>query len=403
MPVVTARTPTGSGRECLLGAHLCHPAPSANDNASGVAAALGVGRLLARRQLRRPVRFVWGPEFVGLAAYTHELLAAGSPPPMLAVNLDMVGEDQRLCGGPLIVEQSPEYLPHFLNAVVDACVRALPAAARSYSGAVGCDVWAWRTTPFVGASDHAVLADRGIACPAVQLGHWPDRFNHSGADTVDKVDPEELRRSATIAAAALALSAAADGAAAGAIAGIVTRWTAARMTACLPPTSDPHAAARLTRRWRYGRQALPTLVPLGADPAVLARHARWLDELHGTLGGAWPSPPPDPSASGAGAPAAGPPLVRAWPGPFNLRALLGEVTATDREWLLRHSLTDRGGFYARAMALAQSIDGRADAEGVRLAAELDSGLAIDAEFGQRFLAAMLRAGWSSEGTRSDEA
>jgi hypothetical protein len=78
------------------------------------------------------------------------------------------------------------------------------------------------------------------------------------------------------------------------------------------------------------------------------------------------------------------------------------VTATHREWLLRHSLTDRGGFYARAMALAQSIDGRADAEGVRLAAELDSGLAIDAELGQRFLAAMLRAGWSSEGTRSDE-
>jgi hypothetical protein len=407
MPVVVARTPSGSGAECLLAAHLCHPAPSANDNASGVAAALAAGRLLAARPLRRPVRFVWAPEFTGLAAYAHQAVELGARPlPSMAVNLDMVGEDQRRCGGPLIVEHSPEYLPHFANALVEACVRALPPAARSYSGAVACDVWAWRATPFVGASDHAVLADRAIGCPSVQLGHWPDRFNHSSADTLDKVDPDELRRATAVAASAALVVASADADAAARIAGLLTRWTAERMTACLPPGADPHAAARMTRRWHYGRDALRTLGPLGAPAPVLDRHAAWLADLHRTLAAAWSTEPnaephADPGTEPGAGPnaepgAAGPGLRRSWPGPFNLRALIGAVREPDRQWLLRESAADRGRFYASAMALAQSIDGVADAAEVVRVAELDSGLAFEPGFGVRFLAAMAHAGWIQE-------
>ncbi|MDI5962330.1 DUF4910 domain-containing protein [Streptantibioticus silvisoli] len=388
MPVVTARTPTGDGdAELLLGAHLCHPAPSANDNGSGVVAALAAGRVLARRRLRRPVRLLWAPEFTGTAAYLHHT----GRRPIAAVNLDMVGEDQRLCGGPLIVERSPEHLPHFLNALVDACVRALPPQARSYSGAVGCDTWAWRSTPFVGASDHAILADRAIGVPAVQLGHWPDRFNHSGADTLDKVDPAEIRRAAAIAAAALAAAAGADTACAHHLAAIVTRWTAHRMTACLPPHpagADP--ADRLSRRWQFGRDALPTLTALGADATVLAAHAELLAGLHTTLAASveqHPGPPRGPR---------GPALSRTWPGPFNLRAFMAAVPADDRDWLQREAAADRGGFYARAMALAQGIDAACDAATVRRNAAADSELDIDPAFARRYLTAMVRGGWARE-------
>ncbi|MEU4170767.1 DUF4910 domain-containing protein [Streptomyces sp. NPDC026665] len=399
MPVVVARTP-GRGAApsplspdaCLITAHLCHPAPGANDNASGVAAALAAGRVLAARSLRRPVRFLWAPEFVGLAAYVHRLVEEGGGPlPMMAVDLDMVGQDQRRCGGPLIVEHSPEYLPHFANALVEACVRALPAAARSYSGAVGCDVWAWRTTPFVGASDHAVLADRAIGCPSVQLGHWPDRFNHSGADTFDKVDPQELRRSAAIAASAAAVVATAGAREADRLAHLLTRWTAHRMTACLPPDDDPLAATLLTRRRRYGRDALDTLRPLGADPGVLGRQAALLDGLHHTLAAAWDDVPVKHHE--------GPPLRRAWPGPFNLRALTGAVDGTDRQWFTRRLAEDRGRFYASAMALAQSVDGVSAAADVVRTAQLDAGIRWEPGFGERFLAAMAGAGWVKEGDR----
>ncbi|MFI0960867.1 M28 family peptidase [Streptomyces sp. NPDC021080] len=397
MPVVVARAPTGSAAAapmspdaCLITAHLCHPAPGANDNASGVAAALAAGRVLAARELRRPVGFLWAPEFVGLAAHVHRLVEEdGGPLPMMAVDLDMVGQDQRRCGGPLIVEHSPEYLPHFANALVEACVRALPPAARSYSGAVGCDVWAWRTTPFVGASDHAVLADRAIGCPAVQLGHWPDRFNHSGADTLDKVDPQELRRSAAIAASAAAVVATAGAPEADRLAHLLTRWTARRMTACLPPGDGPFAATLLTRRGRYGRDALDTLRPLGADPGVLGRQAGLLADLQHTLATAWDDLP----AAGHGSP----PLHRSWPGPFNLRALTAAVDETDRQWFLRRLADDRGGFYASAMSLAQSVDGVSGTADVVRTAQLDAGIRWEPGFGERFLAAMRGAGWVKEG------
>ncbi|MFF3415870.1 DUF4910 domain-containing protein [Streptomyces sp. NPDC002698] len=402
MPVVVARTP---GRDaglsplspdaCLITAHLCHPAPGANDNASGVAAALAAGRVLAARPLRRPVRFLWAPEFVGLAAYVHRLVEEGAGPlPTMAVDLDMVGQDQRSCGGPLIVERSPEYLPHFVNALVEACVRALPAAARSYSGAVGCDVWAWRTTPFVGASDHAVLADRAIGCPSVQLGHWPDRFNHSGADTLDKVDPQELRRSAAIAASAAAVVATAGAPEADRLAHLLTRWTARRMTARLPPDDDPLAATSLARHARYGRDALNTLRPFGADPGVLDRQAALLDGLHHTLAAAWDHVPVQRHG--------GPPLRRAWPGPFNLRALMGAVNESDRHWFTRRLAEDRGRFYASAMALAQSVDGVSGTADVVRTAQLDAGIRWEPGFGERFLAAMAGAGWVKEGEREEE-
>ncbi|MET7981770.1 DUF4910 domain-containing protein [Streptomyces sp. NPDC005281] len=398
MPVVVARTPGGpaiaspgsSPDACLITAHLCHPAPGANDNASGVAAALAAGRVLAARELLRPVRFLWAPEFVGLAAYVHRLVEEGGGPlPMMAIDLDMVGQDQRRCGGPLIVERSPEYLPHFANALVESCVRALPAAARSYSGAVGCDVWAWRSTPFVGASDHAVLADRAIGCPAVQLGHWPDRFNHSGADTLDKVDPQELRRSATIAASAAAVVATAGAPEADRLAHLLTRWTARRMTACLPPGDDPFAPHLLARRRQFGREALDTLRPLGAGPGVLDRQADLLTDLYRTLAKAWDDVP----AASPG----GPSLRRSWPGPFNLRALMGAVDESDRRWFQRRLTDDRGRFYASAMALAQSIDGVSDTAGVVRTAQLDAGIRWEAGFGERVLAAMAGAGWVKEG------
>ncbi|MEV8004641.1 DUF4910 domain-containing protein [Streptomyces parvus] len=397
MPVVVAHTPGRapasplSADACLIAAHLCHPAPSANDNASGVAAALAAGRSLAAQPLNRRVRFVWGPEFVGLAAYVHQTLEAGEPLPSMAVNLDMVGEDQQQCGGPLIVEHGPEYLPHFANALVEACVRSLPPTARSYSSAVGCDVWAWRATPFVGASDHAILADREIGCPAVQLGHWPDRFNHSGADTLDRVDPQELRRSAAVAASAAAAVATAGPREADRLAHLLTRWTARRMAACLPPTNDPLAAARLTRRWQFGRDALPTVRSLGADEGVIAGQADLLAGLHRTLAQAWPDAPQ--AAQKA------PSLRRNWQGPFNLRALMRAADAAGQDWLQGQLAIERGRFYASAMALAQSVDGSSDAVSVNLTAQLDSGLQWEAGLGERFLAVMETAGWLEQGKR----
>ncbi len=164
MPVVTGVLPGSGDHEVLLSAHLCHPRPRANDNASGVAALLGIARALAGQQpatgggarlrgarLRgarlpgvrfRGVRFLWGPEFVGLAGYLHDYAMAGrTPVPAHVVNVDMAGQDVARCGGPLVIERGPDDIRSFLPALATRCAALLAPASRSYSGAVPCDPW----------------------------------------------------------------------------------------------------------------------------------------------------------------------------------------------------------------------------------------------------------------------
>jgi hypothetical protein len=160
------------------------------------------------------------------------------------------------------------------------------------------------------------------------------------------------------------------------------------MTACLPPDDDPLAPDLLSRRWRYGRDALDTLRPLGAGRGVLERQADLLADLHHTLSKAWGEVP----AAARG----GPSLHRSWPGPFNLRALTGAVDETDRQWFQRRLADDRGRFYASAMALAQSVDGVSGTADVVRTAQLDAGIRWEPGFGERFLAAMAGAGWVKE-------
>ncbi|HEX9624769.1 MAG TPA: DUF4910 domain-containing protein, partial [Streptosporangiaceae bacterium] len=250
MPVVTGRLPAqgiGDGAELLLSAHLCHPRPGANDNASGVAALLGIARALAARPPAAgvrgvaAVRFVWGPEFVGTAAYLHEVVGAGqAPPPRLAINIDMAGPDVARCGGPLVIERGPDDIGSFLPALATRCAALLPPASRSYSGAVPCDPWTWRETPFAGGSDHALFADQPTSAQVLGLGHWPDRANHSSADTPDLVDPGELKRTAVIAAACVAAVRGSDDPELAAdVAQATIGWAAEHVLAVLPGRRPP--------------------------------------------------------------------------------------------------------------------------------------------------------------------
>src|SRR6266508_1201239 len=406
MPVVTARLPGTADDEAMLTAHLCHARPSANDNASGVAALLGIARVLAslardHRPLRS-IRFVWGPEFVGLAAHLSETVGRGRAPwPFAAVNIDMAGEDQRLCGGPLIVERTPDHLPSWLNAVVEECVRLLPQAARSYSGAVPCDTWTWRATPFVGASDHSLLADRAVACPGVQLGHWPDRFNHSSADTINNVDPDELRRTACIAGAAVAAACHACPDDDGDIEQVTLSWAAARVLECLPQTGVDHPsrdgwvdpldpalqAQRLAHRTDLAVGsvlALRSLLPQRTSRQQAM--ARWLQGLADHVGSL--------AAPLAAAPEEEKTLAATWSGPFNLRGLTERADSRDRAWILRWLEADQGRSYATMLALAHAIDGRSGRQAILRRAAFASELTIQTRKGERFLDVLVRAAWA---------
>jgi hypothetical protein len=116
-----------------------------------------------------------------------------------AVNLDMVGENQDLCGGPFTVVKTPDSLPSFVNLLMAKILDDVKIGAKGISGA-GVPLIKYAVTPFSGGSDHYIYSDPSVGVPCVGLAQWPDKFYHTSWDTLDKVDPEMLRRAAIMTA-----------------------------------------------------------------------------------------------------------------------------------------------------------------------------------------------------------
>lgn len=422
MPVVTGRLP-GAGRpepdaELLLSAHLCHPRPGANDNASGVAALLAIARVLASRRwpAELGVRFLCGPEFVGTAAYLHDVVGTGQgAPPALAINVDMAGQDVARCGGPLVIERGPDDIDSFLPALATRCAALLPSASRSYSGAVPCDPWTWRVTPFAGGSDHALLADQPTSCQVAGLGHWPDRANHSSADTPDLVDPQELMRTAVIAAATVAaVRGRGDPELAADVAEATLSWAAEHVLAVLPgrrpraggrpdeQTLDAHdevtAARWLRHRGAVAVGAVGALAVAGAGPDWLTSAQDWIGSVIEAARARLPTPSPDRGAVDSGGSA----LLRCWAGPANLRALAENAWPADQDWLNGKLAADRGGNYARALALMRGVNGERSRGELAWWAALSSELPMPLSFAETFVDLLGRAGWVRTDGQGDQ-
>jgi len=207
MEVVEARIPGETDQEVIIIAHLCHPRPSANDNATGCAAALEAGRAL--RHLidegslpapQRSIRLLWVPEINGTYAYLSQHEAELSNW-IAGLNLDMVGADQHQTGSIFMLERPPEamasFAPDLLERLREELFDDFPYRAIRHS----YPLFRHGVSGFTGGSDHLILSDPSVGVPTPMLIQWPDRYWHTSADTVDKVDPKMLARAALLAAA----------------------------------------------------------------------------------------------------------------------------------------------------------------------------------------------------------
>lgn len=405
MPLVQGVLPathgkSGAAREILIQAHLCHPGPGANDNASGVAASLGVARMLAARGAPRDraIRFVFGPEFVGTAAYLHDFPRNIEA----AINLDMLGEDPGLTGSVLILERPPDHVASALGALAERCLELLPTTRKSYSEAVPVPEGQWCSTPFVGASDHGLFADRKFAVPAVQLSHYPDRFNHTSSDSLDKVAPSELKRSATVAATCAEVLSGLKRDDQEALARL-TAFAVAREVASLcqrdpepatPAIINPYAADQLSLLVDYVLQVGKRQL---ASTRAASSHqlAAWLD--------AWVRECPrgpggvntqvrgrNERAGDVGSSSHNTRAKRLraeWVGPFNLKGLAGALP--DGRSIGR-------GHFPRLLSLALAIDGESTRDEVVQRAAFSSRLPIALDEAHEFFDALVRAGWARE-------
>ena len=191
--------------EIILIAHLCHPSPSANDNASGSATLiellLSLNRMIIEGQIpppKRTIKFLWVPEFSGTIPWMEEYdkVRNSTSRRILAVfNLDMVGESPVKIGTPLTISSpsiaTPSYLTSILKFAAECVSKHVDTTnGRSYR-------LNFMMEPFGGGSDHMIFNDQYFSIPSTMFGH-EDPYHHSSADSIDKVEPLECRSVGTI-------------------------------------------------------------------------------------------------------------------------------------------------------------------------------------------------------------
>ena len=220
MPLVEAFIPgtePSSGQDVVLSAHLQEEQHSANDDGSGIASILEIGRaltkLIADGNLPRPkrnIRFWWTTENDAQRQYF-----AANPRVLdtmwVAINQDMVGADQAIG---VMRTQDVTRLPaskfHFMSDVMEAAVDYMVAANTSnitqYRNGYGLypkphvakngsrhrynaqAVW------YFGDSDHQSFLDAGV--PAITFTNNPDPYIHSNLDDLFQIDRTQLGRNA---------------------------------------------------------------------------------------------------------------------------------------------------------------------------------------------------------------
>jgi aminopeptidase-like protein len=187
-------------QEIVLIAHICHPRPSANDNASGAALLMEIARtvttLIASGKLPRPlrtIRFLWVPEFFGTISYfrAHPQFAHRA---LSAINCDMVGENPQLCGGTLNLHRTPDSLPSYINDLLAHHLEAAAKEPRLIAPSGGTQPFHYQLKDFDWRSDQFMFVDPTFGIPCPMLNHWPDAFYHSNLDTIDKADSTHLQR-----------------------------------------------------------------------------------------------------------------------------------------------------------------------------------------------------------------
>jgi len=206
--------------EILFTAHLCHYKPGANDNASGSACLLEIGRALKRlidegkiKKPKRTIRFLWVPEMSGSIAYaaTHpevvEKMIAG-------INLDMVGQYLNDNNSTFFLHRTPHSRSHYINDLLTNLTEFVaannvqtlmdrgdfPYPVYSISGSR--DAFRYRISGYVGGSDQWIFNDGLLGVPMVFFLVWPDRFYHTSGDKPEICDPTQLKRSSFLGAAA---------------------------------------------------------------------------------------------------------------------------------------------------------------------------------------------------------
>ncbi len=212
--VVTAILPGRDLKEeeFVLVAHLFEgiSKQGGNDNNSGCACILEVGRCLAKLieegkidAPRRTIRFLWVPEYSGTIKFleTHPEITKNM---ICGINMDMVGCNLYANNSPFHVYRSPHSLPGYINYVAEnildftvntnrVSIAGKPADTVVAPSGTRQNFMCWMEE-FDSESDSDVFNNRQVQVPMVFFCNWTDDFYHSSEDLPKNSDATQLKR-----------------------------------------------------------------------------------------------------------------------------------------------------------------------------------------------------------------
>jgi hypothetical protein len=227
-------TEPGLGQDIVLTSHLQEEAQSANDDASGAANMLEIGRALNRLieegripRPRRNLRFWWVNEISSQRQYFADHPEAHNEM-WVNINQDMVGANQ---AQDVMRKQNITRVPaarfHFFNDVVESVIEYM-VTVNKYELAqaqAGIPFYPEPHLAHLGSrhrynaemiffhsnSDHMTFNEAPIGVPGTSFTNMPDRYIHSSDDDLWNVDRTQLGRNAAAVALMAYTMASADG------------------------------------------------------------------------------------------------------------------------------------------------------------------------------------------------
>jgi Peptidase family M28 len=201
-----------SGQDIVIAAHLDHQFPGANDNGSGSGTLLELARtathLIGAGKIpkpRRTIRFWWTTEIVSEQAY-FRLHPEEVKRLLLSIVLDQAG-GERNAENNLIVIANPDWLPSYTDDLIENLAefvknRYAPAehepdpllVAEGGSHQSLRTVY-WEYQPI---TDEVAFEARDIRIPGISIAVPSLDLIHTNLDTVDRLDPTWMKRSALL-------------------------------------------------------------------------------------------------------------------------------------------------------------------------------------------------------------
>lgn len=208
-------------QQIVLTAHIQEEMTSANDDGSGCANLLEIGRALTRLikegKLPRPkrdLRFWWVNEFASEEQFFRE---NPKEPRRMLINLnqDMVGARQSWGGRVQYASRLPWSLPHALDDVMESVLRLVRDSNTSLLTNRGTgqpqpflrevvavkgsrEPYHARMLPYYDSTDHHAFTPLPIGVPGTSLTNWPDEFIHGTGDDLESIDATQLERNAVV-------------------------------------------------------------------------------------------------------------------------------------------------------------------------------------------------------------